>query len=293
VHGGEQPLPSNESQYIDFSQVQEAVPPQPSQEQAELPNPLAVPQPTPTGAFASEAYAQLSELGIDLPVSPDAIAPEFADAYNLMAQKVLDTFQAATQQTMEAQIAQQRIQDLSQRLSTPEGQERLILSLALSNPDNFRATMETVQRMQTDPEYADTQRMRLEAEARYEQAQRMEQAYKTTQMQTKGQQVEGRVERIARQRGIDVDIAKQMVVSKILQNEATTGMRDISFAEVDDVLARLAKRPVSILIHRVASQVRDVRAAPVVDYVRVVVLDEAVGGEYGIADGSAVHVQPE
>jgi hypothetical protein len=181
------------------------------------------------------------QAGIDLPVSPDNISPEFADTYNLLAQKVLDTHQSAQDRMVAAEIAQRRVDSLSERLSTPEGQERLILSLALSNPENFQQTMETVQRVQTDPDYAEAQRMRLEAEARYEQATRMENAHRSTQMQTKGQQVEGRTERMAQQLGVNVDIAKQMVASRILQNEATSGARDITFAEVDQVLQHLAK----------------------------------------------------
>jgi hypothetical protein len=228
-------LPSEEGQYIQTEQAQPQAEPQ-------LPNPQAVPtQVTPTQPFASDAYAQLKQIGIDLPVSPEAIAPEFADAYNLLAQKVLDTHQVATQNMTQAQVAQDQINTLQQSLSTPEGQERLILSLALSNPDNFTQTMDIVQRMQTEPEYAEAQRMRLESLARVEQAQRMERALNSTQAQTKGQQVEQRVERIAAQKGLDMNIAKQMIANKILQNEAQMGARDISFAEVDDIMQQLAR----------------------------------------------------
>ena len=231
-----QALPSQESQYVQpaESQVQ--------QPQPELPNPQAVPtQVNQAPAFASDAYAQLQDIGIDLPVSPESVSPEFSDAYNMLAQKVLDTHQVANQHMTQAQLAQQQMNALAERFSTPEGQERLILSMALQNPDNFSNTMDIVQRMQSDPEYAETQRMRLESIARVEHAQRLQNAYTQTQAQTKGQQIEGRVERIASQKGIDVGIAKQMVANKILQNEASTGTRDITFAEVDDVMQQLAR----------------------------------------------------
>lgn len=236
---GQEPAPtptlaSEEAQY-----VQESVQAQP---ESQLPNPQTVPtEVLPTQPFASDAYSQLRDIGIDLPISPESVPQEFADTYNLLAQKILDTHQVASQSMTTAKVAQDQINNLQQSLSTAEGQERLILSLALSNPDNFSQTMDIVQRMQNEPEYAEAQRMRLESMARVEQAERMQNAYNSTQAQTKGQQVEGRVERIATQKGLDIGIAKQMVANKILQNESVTGVRDISFAEVDDIMQQLSR----------------------------------------------------
>ena len=240
VRGAPAPtLQSEEAQYVQPTQesVQNTV-----QSEPELPNPQATMQPTgEMGQFASEAYSQLSALGIDLPVDPQTVAPEFRQAYDALAQKVLDTFQMAQDRMVTAEVTSQQMESLSQRLSTPEGQQRLILSMALANPETFNQAMEIVQRTQVDPDYAESQRMRLEAEARFEQAQRMEKAMRTTQMQTKGQQVEGRTERLAKQMGVNVDIAKQMVASRILQNEAVNGVRDITFNEVDQVIKSLAQ----------------------------------------------------
>lgn len=231
----EQPLQSQEAQYV---QPQATTP----EDTPTLPNPLAVPtEVTPTAHFASEAYNQLLQLGIDLPVSPENVNPEFAAAYNVLAQTVLDTHTVAQERSVEAQVAQGRIQALSERLGTPEGQERLILSLALSNPEGFQQAMDKVGRVQTDADYAEAVRIRLEGEAMKEQAVRMNTARESATMQSKGQQVEGRTERLATQLGVDVGLAKQIVASKILQNEAVTGVRDITFAEVDGALQQLAK----------------------------------------------------
>jgi len=229
------PLQSQEAQYMQqAAPAPEATP--------TLPNPLAVPtEVTPTATFASEAYNQLLQLGIDLPIAPQNVNPEFASAYNVLAQTVLDTHTVAQERSVEAQVAQGRIEALSQRLGTPEGQERLILSLALSNPEGFSQAMDKVGRVQTDQDYAEAVRIRLEGEAMKEQAIRMDTARQTATMQSKGQQVEGRTERLATQLGVDVGLAKQIVASKILQNEAVSGVRDITFAEVDSALQQLAR----------------------------------------------------
>ena len=190
--------------------------------------------------FGAEAYNQLQALGVDLPIAPNQVAPEFAAAYNTLAQTVLDTHQQAQDRMVTAELSDARMKEFAQRLGTPEGQERLMLSMVLNNPDTFNTVMEKVNRIQSDGDYADSQRMRLEAEARFEAAQRMERAINTTQRQSKGQAVESRVERLATQLGVDITLAKNLVASRILQNEAATGTRDITFNEVDATMKSLA-----------------------------------------------------
>ena len=191
-------------------------------------------------SFGAEAYAQLAALGVDLPVAPDQVDPAFSQNYAVMAQKMLDTATVANDRAVAAQLSKSQLQDFTESLSTPIGQERMLLSMALSNPEGFQTHMQKVERVQNDPDYAEAQRMQLEATATFEAAQRMQNAITSTQRQSKGQQVESRTERLATQMGVDVALAKEIVASKILQNEAQTGTRDITLTEVDDAVQKLA-----------------------------------------------------
>jgi hypothetical protein len=247
----QQPLQSPEAQYVQQGEptTQQA----PTQEQTPLHQEQSLnqqqellpllnedQQSAANRAFASEAYNQLRQMGVDVPVSPDQVDPQFADAYERMARAMLDTTSQSIERMQAAQETQLQMKDFSERLGTPEGRERLLLALAMNAPDDFTKSMQVVERMQADPEYAEAIRMRLESEARMEAAQRMEQAYNQTRYATKGQQVESRTVRLAEAMGVNVELAKEAITGRILQNEAVNGVRDISLDEVDSVIQRLA-----------------------------------------------------
>ncbi len=234
------PLQSNESQTIQFDTPQqtEQVYEQ-AEEQVQSVQPVVDQTPH---VFASEAYAQLQQLGIDLPVAPQDVSPEFAPAYEKMARSILDNQHSTHEKMVRAENDLARVKDFAQRLGTPEGRERMLLSMALTNPEDFSKSMQTIERMQGDSEYAETVRLKLESMARMEAAQRMEYAQASAQAQTKGRQVEGRTVRLAEAMGINSELAKSQVAARILQNEAMTGVRDITLDEVDMVVRDLANQ---------------------------------------------------
>lgn len=246
------PLPSNEAQTIQFDQEVQ------TEQLGELPNPQAVPQAQDMSpAFASEAYSQLRDLGIDLPVSPSDIDPQFAESYEKLARVVLANEEVTRERLTEAEVNMNRVKDFAQRLGTPEGRERMLLSMALNNPEDFGKSMQIVERMHTDTDYAEAMRMKLEAQARMEAAQRFESAQHAARAQTKGRQVEGRTVRLAESMGVNVDLAKNQVAARILQNEAVNGTRDITLAEVDSIIETLARQTgssPSVRAPQVASQ---------------------------------------
>lgn len=192
---------------------------------------------TPEEAEALVAY------GIEV---PEVVPADFQDAYARLATSTLQVTREAEARVLEAQeqalhIAEQ-MKDMRARLSTPEGQKRLLLTLGLSAPELFREAQAVLDRVANDTEYAEVVRGRLEVEARMEAADRRERAVAAAQNQTRGRQIEDHTVRLAKRAGIDVDIAKEMVAARIIQNGQTTGKRDISIKEVDDIVGSLAKR---------------------------------------------------
>lgn len=190
----------------------------------------------------SVTMEELEAAGITLPVTPDEVPEEFRQAYDQIAHAVLDSASKADEIVGQAREALAQVQDFSERINTPEGQKRMLLTMAMSDADVFGEVMNQVQRMQDDPEYAESVRRQLEAEARYEAAVRKERVMNQQQLARKAQQIEGRTVRLANQMGVDPEWAKQEVANQILRNEAQTGKRDITLDQVDQVVNQLAAR---------------------------------------------------
>lgn len=199
-----------------------------------------------TASLADEDWSALEELGFESPVPREEIPQEYQDLYARTAQETLRIGRDAQQRVVEAERraleAAEALKDVKARLSTPEGQKRLLLALAMSAPEVFTAARDEVEQMNADPRYADMVRRSLEADAKLEAAQRMERAQIAHQQQSKGQMIESRTVRLAQKLGVDVELAKEVVAGRILQNERVHGKKDITTTEVDEVLASLAKR---------------------------------------------------
>lgn len=213
------------------------------------------PQPEPTRRareqddvppISDEDYEELRELGIEMPMEPNEVPNDLRPTYDRLVQTAIQTRRDAEVEILDTQRklmdVVEQVKDFQSRLASEDGQQRLLLSLGLNNPEVFSQAVETISRMQEDPEYAENVRRRLEAEVKYEAAERKERALRQTEMARKGQQVESRTVNLARRLGVDPGWAKEEVSKKILLNEAHNGQRDISLREVDEVVKTLARR---------------------------------------------------
>lgn len=199
-----------------------------------------------TVEVTDEDVQALAGYGIELPVPIADIEETARPAYARLAQSAREAAHAADQRVEDAQRqsleAIEQMKDLRARLSTPEGQHRLLLTLALAQPDTFGAAVQEAQRMAEDPQYKDMVQQRLTADARLEAAQRIERTHHTVEIQRKGQMIEDRTVRLAKSTGVDVEWAKEQVAARIIQNQVRNGKPDISVAEVDEIVTSLAKR---------------------------------------------------
>lgn len=246
---GDEPLESESSQHAEFEdQDVEREPWEADEAEAREAEEAegAEPEPRRAGDFTDEEIAQLEEMGIDLPMEPSEVPEQFRPVYNEMAQRLVDAHADAQAEVLQAQQQAvemvEQVKGFAERLQTEEGQQRLLLSVALQSPENFESVVETVHRMAEDPEYKENVLRRLEAEVKMEAAERKERAVNQTQARSKAQKVEGRTERLANRYGIDSDFAKEQVAQRILLNEAQNGRRDITLREVDEVMRSLARR---------------------------------------------------
>ena len=239
------PLQSPEGQHMELVPTdQPEIPATPEVPVAEGTPEIQEVVPVP-GTFTPEDYIQLQAQGVDLPIRPDEVAPEFADAYAQMAQAFVNINDSAQAKVQDAQEALLTVEDLRASLSTSEGQKRILMGLAMQNPDLFNETVQQFARMTEDPQYADTIRRSLEADVKLEAATRKERAFAIATQERKGRQVESRTNNLAKRLSVDAETARGLVTRRILENESNYGKRDISFEEVDLIVQGLASRTAS------------------------------------------------
>lgn len=190
--------------------------------------------------WTEDDFSALTKRGIDIPVDITQIPEEYRPHIGRMATMVEEVYGDLEQVAERASLAEQRLASFADRMRTPEGQERVLMTLALGNPDGFAKVMKTYERMQEDQQYADVMRRSLEADIKLEQAEMQQRAQINSRTQTYAQQVERRTTGLAQRLGVDAELAKQMVVSRILANKETTGKADIKLSEVDAVIKDLA-----------------------------------------------------
>lgn len=234
-----QALPSEEAQYLKPAESDLDDPDAPPVDEPETPEETVE---RVLKTLSQEEYDELVSLGIDIPVAPGDVPEEFQDTYAAMAQALMDSYQASQARVLDAQEAILKVQDFAERLQTPEGQERLLLGMALNSGEMFGKVAEMVTRMQEDPEFKESVIRRLETDVRYETAVRKEKAIEQSQLEQKAQRIESRTTRMAQRLGVDESLAMEMVGARILQNEAANGKRDITVEEVDQIVNALARR---------------------------------------------------
>lgn len=260
----EAPLLSPEAQHASLQGTEPVViDPEVVAAVAEATTPTSTPTEIPGEplAFTVEDYKSLQDMGVNLPVSPEDVPKEFLGIYAEMAQNAMDSFHNNQQNTLDAQEAILRVKDFTDRLGTPEGQQRMLLGMALNSPDVFTQAMDTVNRMKEDPEYSNSIRRGLEADVKMEAAVRKEAAIDATALQNKGRQIESRTVRLATRLGIDAQVAKDLVAHRIMSNETNYGKRDITFEEVDQILQSLATRSKTRVPEPVAAPATQVQVA--------------------------------
>lgn len=190
--------------------------------------------------FSDEDVEQLRQMGIDVPVKPSEVPDEVRPQYSQMVQTLVNREQSAQRRELQAQEQIMQVQDFAHRLE--ESPDDVLLTLALNNTDAFQDAVRKFQRMQDDEEFAETMKMRLEAEARQRAADRKEQVMTQQQRQQKAQRVRTETHRLARQHGVSPQRAEQFVADRIVRNRQQEGRADITGEEIQSVVSSLAQQ---------------------------------------------------
>lgn len=209
------------------------------------PTPQATPAATPAAAVAEpvaeeplspeleELNRAIEEAALDLGVHPRDVPVELLPAFEKMVQSTLEIRAAAQAERMEAADQVEQVQEFARQLK--ESPDRLLLTLAVSNPEIFSAAIETFNEMQNNPKYKDMVVRELQSEARLREAERRERVFTDSAQRERANKVIHATKVASRKHGVPYEVAEQIVASTITANQGR-----FEPAQVEGVVSKLA-----------------------------------------------------
>jgi hypothetical protein len=184
-----------------------------------------------------ELLDTLTEVGFDLPVDVESLRAAPPEVQAVVLPVIGQMIQAANE-TLEAAVRVEELQSEKTALSTKMAEEgdKLILSLALAQPEMFKQVAEVFSRMEDDPGFKQMVINELNSEAKLAEAERREVSLDYRQRESKARQVTGVTRRAARMLGLDPTAALKHVATHIKATES----KDIEISRIEPLLRELA-----------------------------------------------------
>lgn len=179
-----------------------------------------------------ELTMELARAGIDLGVSRSELAPDLRPVYDRLAEEALTQASRWEQQQEQLESAQAEIQQFAQKLQ--EDPEKVLLTMAITNPEAFQHSIEIYERMQEDEFYRDTMIKDLQAEAKMAAVERQSRIAEARRMERRVAEVTRATHVAADRYGVDKGLAEELVAAAI-----TRGGGDIDIREVPKIVGRL------------------------------------------------------
>jgi len=177
----------------------------------------------------------VEEAALDLGVAPNDIPAELLPVFEKVVQASIQVKQQAAARESEAAEAVGQVQEFARQLK--EQPDRLLLSMALTQPEVFAKVVETFTEMQNDPRIKDLVSRELAAEARLREAERRERLMGQESVRTRTEKVVNATQIASRKLGVPYELAEQFVAAAI-----TNAQGEFGPADVDGVVAKLAKQ---------------------------------------------------
>lgn len=239
VEEGEIPLPPREPRYTtepatktEAAPAAEAVPATPA---PTPPAEAAAAEEVPQGPDIEELTRLVDEAALDLGVSPAEINAELLPVFEKLVQSSIQLKQRAAAKESEAAEAVEQVQEFARQLK--ESPDRLLLSMALTQPEVFAKVVETFTEMQADPRIKALVERELTAEARLREAERKEKLYGQETIRTRTEKVVNATTIAARKHGVPYELAEQFVAAAITNANGEFGPQN-----VEEVVTKLAKQ---------------------------------------------------
>lgn len=229
---------ANQRQQPDDTQQQQTEP----QTEQERQDQIEETRPEPGQQLTDEDFEDLKDLGVELPMKPSEVPPEAQDAYADLVQQVINAETRAAEVQAQANEQVMRVRQFAEQVQ--ENPQQLLLQMAIQDPETFSEVRNKFEKMQNDPDYAESVRRDLAAEQKMREAERMQKAQTQTQRQRKARQLKTRTRRKAKRLGIDPDLAEEQVANAAIRNMHEQGLEapDIDLQEADQVVEQFAER---------------------------------------------------
>ncbi len=179
-----------------------------------------------------EIEGALAEAGIDLGISAKDVPKELMPAYEKLLENAVEVAQNILSRELAASDARRQIEDFGKRLQ--EAPDKLMMALAVNQPEVFNKVSALIAEMNTDPRIKDSVLRELASEARLAEAQRRETLMEEQVKRTKANQVIAATKRAARQYSVDYNTAEKIVALAVQANGG-----DLDVAEVDGIVQEL------------------------------------------------------
>jgi hypothetical protein len=179
-----------------------------------------------------EIEAALLEAGIDLPITAKDLPKEALPKYEQLLNGLIDVAQTTLTQQLEASQALNAVNAFSERLK--EAPDKILLALAVNQPEVWGKVSKVVEEMQGDPRVKDLVLRELAVEAQRMEIQRQQQMSQEEVRRAKANQVIAATKRASRIHGVPFENAEKFVAMAVRANGG-----DLSVAEVDGIVKEL------------------------------------------------------
>ena len=180
-----------------------------------------------------QVFVQLQELGIDLGLTRADLPEELHPSYELLATQAVQAAQVVAERLQQLEVSQMEMKQFAQKMQ--EDPQKVLLTMAVTNPEAFQEAITTFEEMQTDERTKDLVVRELQAEARLAAADRQAQMYQSRALNSRVAEVETATKNAAARYNVDLTLAQKFVAMRI----SAGGTGDIDISAVDGVVAQL------------------------------------------------------
>lgn len=186
-----------------------------------------------SGPDLDEIDRIVQEAALDLGVHPRDVPTELLPVFEKLVQNAVQIRASAEAERLQAAEQIEQVQEFARQLK--ESPDRLLLTLAVSNPEVFTQAIETFQEMQANPKMKDMVIRELTSEARLREAERKERVLNDSTYRDRAQRVITATQVSSRKHGVPFEVAEQIVASAITQNQGK-----LEPGDVEAIVAKLA-----------------------------------------------------
>jgi len=209
----------------------------------------------PQEATLDDVALALQRAGIDLGVSRTDLPVELHQAYDNLTNQALLAADAYTNQMTALQDSQLQMQQFATAIQ--EDPQKVLLTMAVTNPEAFGNAVAQYEEMQTDERVKGMIMRELKAEATLKAAQRAQEVQAQNQRNNQTSIFVNATKAAAARHGVDPSIAEEMVALSITANGGNLDVR-----QVDAIVGRLRPTAAAPVPVATVAKVAATAAAP-------------------------------